>query len=133
MAERRRLTAIGRQDLWRLETGKVKNPEPDVLRELAVLYDINYELLVALFVEARFGVKVFEVEPTIDDFVTHEEQDCLRRLRRLPPSDRELLMSTLARLGGAPSGAEFRDEDRDGKTNRRSGVDRRKEDPKSAA
>jgi transcriptional regulator with XRE-family HTH domain len=57
LASRRQLSALTRQVLLRLEKGKTKNPEPDVLRDLAALYEVPYDDLVARWVNARYGVK----------------------------------------------------------------------------
>lgn len=58
IAARRGLSALTRQVIIRLERGKTKNPEPNVLRALAELYERPYDELVGLFVEVRFGLKV---------------------------------------------------------------------------
>ena len=42
IAERRKLVALTRQVLWRLEKGRVKNLDPKVLRALANLYEMSY-------------------------------------------------------------------------------------------
>jgi transcriptional regulator with XRE-family HTH domain len=56
IAFRRRLKVLTRQVLLRLEAGRTKNPEPEVLRALAELYEMPYEDLVQRFVERRFGL-----------------------------------------------------------------------------
>lgn len=58
IAERRKLAALTRQVLWRLEKGKVKNLDPKVLRALAELYDMSYEGLVERWTAHRYGVAV---------------------------------------------------------------------------
>lgn len=55
-ADRRQLRPLSRQVILRLEVGKTKNPEPEVLRSLAALYDVPHEELLAKFWEARYGV-----------------------------------------------------------------------------
>lgn len=55
-ARRRALKSVTRQVILRLERGQTKNPPPEVLRELADLYDISYQDLVAKWVAYRFGV-----------------------------------------------------------------------------
>lgn len=54
-AHQRGLTALSRQILLRLEGGKTKHPEPDVLRALATLYEQDYRQLVSEFVARRYG------------------------------------------------------------------------------
>jgi transcriptional regulator with XRE-family HTH domain len=56
MARRRGLSALTRQVLLRLERGQTKNPEPDVMRAIAALYEVDYRVLVEQFVRVRFGV-----------------------------------------------------------------------------
>jgi transcriptional regulator with XRE-family HTH domain len=56
IAARRKLEPLTRQVLWRLEKGKTKNPEPEVLRAVADLYDLAYQDVVSRFVQRRFGV-----------------------------------------------------------------------------
>jgi len=55
LAQRRDLHVLTRQVLLRLEDGKTKNPEPEVLRAVAVLYEVPYDDLVAKWVATRFG------------------------------------------------------------------------------
>src|SRR6185503_14598728 len=47
--------ALTRQVLLRLETGQTKNPEPQVLKAIAALYDLDYSDVVQRFVSARYG------------------------------------------------------------------------------
>ena len=56
IAKRKRLTALTRQVLWRLEKGKTKNIEPEKLRQLAVLYGVPYEQLLERFIPQRYGI-----------------------------------------------------------------------------
>lgn len=56
LAERRGLSGLSRQVLLRLEAGRTKNPEPNVLRSIATLYQVPYEELLARFWQARYGV-----------------------------------------------------------------------------
>jgi transcriptional regulator with XRE-family HTH domain len=58
VARRRGIVAIARQTIWRLEIGKVKHPDAEVLRAVAVLYDVSYEDLVIRCVDAAYGVKL---------------------------------------------------------------------------
>lgn len=57
-AKRRGLKALSRNVLLRLEKGQVKNPEPDVLKALATLYDMPYETLAGRFIEQRYGIRL---------------------------------------------------------------------------
>jgi hypothetical protein len=57
LAERRGLNPpLTYQVLFRLEAGQIKNPEPDVLRAIAALYELGYEHVVARFVEQRYAI-----------------------------------------------------------------------------
>jgi len=56
LAERRGLKGLSRQVLLRLERGQIKNPEPDVLRAVAELYEVPYSDVVLRLVAARFGL-----------------------------------------------------------------------------
>jgi transcriptional regulator with XRE-family HTH domain len=47
---------VTRQVLLRLEKGQIKNPEPDTLKALAVLYGLTYEELAGRFVRQRYGI-----------------------------------------------------------------------------
>ena len=74
IAERQGLEALTRQVLWRLEQGKTKNIEPEVLRAIGVLYKIRYEELAACWMEFRYGVSAESLAATaspttIDGFV----------------------------------------------------------------
>jgi transcriptional regulator with XRE-family HTH domain len=62
-AERRHLDAVTRQVLLRLEVGKTKNPEPEVLRAVAYLYGVTYEELVIRCVEAQYEVEMRPAKP----------------------------------------------------------------------
>jgi transcriptional regulator with XRE-family HTH domain len=56
LAERRKLPGLTRQVLWRLEAGRTKNPEPEVFRAIAELYEESYEEVIAKWVVYRYGV-----------------------------------------------------------------------------
>jgi transcriptional regulator with XRE-family HTH domain len=58
IAARRKLNGLSRQVLLRLENGRTKNPEPNVLRALADLYEMSYEEIAARFIAVRFGLSV---------------------------------------------------------------------------
>ncbi len=45
IAQRQGLRVLTRQVLLRLETGQTKNPKPEVLRAVAMLYDVPYEAI----------------------------------------------------------------------------------------
>ena len=57
LAQRRGLRALTRQVLLRLESGRTKYPDPEVLRAIAALYEIPYEILISQFVEARYNLR----------------------------------------------------------------------------
>lgn len=57
IAERRKL-GLTYQLMFRLEQGQTKNPDPDVLRDLAQLYTLNYDDLVDQVVTLRYGVSL---------------------------------------------------------------------------
>lgn len=52
-----RLKHVTYQRLQQLEAGKTKNPDPRLLRDLAVLYSVPYETLVERWVAHRFGLR----------------------------------------------------------------------------
>lgn len=54
IAHRRRIP-VTTNVLWRLERGKIKNPEPETLRALAELYELPYEQLALWVVEQLYG------------------------------------------------------------------------------
>lgn len=58
IARRREIPSVTRQILIRLERGQTKNPEPEVLRGVAALYEMPYEELAGRFVAHRYGVSV---------------------------------------------------------------------------
>lgn len=60
LADRRGL-AVGYQALRWLEEGKIKSPEPELLRAVADLYEFPYPALVGLFLAERYGVAVSDV------------------------------------------------------------------------
>jgi HTH-type transcriptional regulator, competence development regulator len=63
IADRRNITALSRQVLLRLEQGKTKNPEPEVLKAIADLYGVTYDELVIRCVEAQYGVEMRPAKP----------------------------------------------------------------------
>lgn len=56
IAQRRGLTVATRQKILRLETGKTKNIDPEVLRAVADLYERPYLELVGHVVAERYGI-----------------------------------------------------------------------------
>jgi hypothetical protein len=60
---RRRGLPVTTQHLRGLEKGTTKNPDPDVLRALARLYDLSYEALATQYVRVRFGLQVAAGQP----------------------------------------------------------------------
>ena len=54
--ERPELSAISLGKLDLLEKGKTKNPDPQILRGLAALYDIPFHTLFVEFLRARYGL-----------------------------------------------------------------------------
>lgn len=66
IATRRGLSRLSYNALRYLEEGKTKNPEPDVLRALATLYDVPYEELLAKFWETRYGVAADRVAAVLE-------------------------------------------------------------------
>lgn len=66
MAANQKLAAVSKGVLLGLEKGRTKNVDPDVLRDLAALYELPYEELVRRFVEHRYGL-------TRRDLVRHSE------------------------------------------------------------
>jgi transcriptional regulator with XRE-family HTH domain len=90
IARQKNMSAIGRQTVWRLETGKVKNPDEDVLRAIATLYGVTYEDLVARCVEAQYGIEMRPAKPgaprleaVVAAAFDPEEQRVLKAFRRV--------------------------------------------------
>jgi hypothetical protein len=52
------ISSITQGKLSHIERGLNQNPEPDLLRGIAVLYETPYEEIVSRWVECRFGVSV---------------------------------------------------------------------------
>jgi len=48
--------ALTRQVLLHLEAGKTKDPDPEVLRAVALLYGVSYEQIVSKLVACRYGL-----------------------------------------------------------------------------
>ena len=74
IAKRRGLSLITRQVILRLERGQTKNVEPDVLRQIASLYETSYRHVLASWVEHRYGAQPSELArdeapTTIEGFV----------------------------------------------------------------
>lgn len=57
-ARKKGAEAVTRQVLLRLEAGRTKNPEPEVLRGLGVLYDLPYRQLAGRFIARRYEIDV---------------------------------------------------------------------------
>jgi transcriptional regulator with XRE-family HTH domain len=93
--------------LLRLEKGKTKNPDPEVLRAMADLYNVPYEWLVQRWTRERYGIDVAEpVRLAAPNPLTDEEQDCLRAWRALSEDDRIQFFRFMKRVAEAtaPSG-----------------------------
>lgn len=58
IAAERGLSSLNMNSLGALERGAVKNPEPELFRELAVLYKHPYAELVGAYLAQRYGVMV---------------------------------------------------------------------------
>lgn len=108
IAHRRGLQGIAKQTLWRLESGKVKNPEAEVLRAVAELYDVTYEDLVVRCVEAQYGVALFPAAPGREKPASQsrpalasfdpDEQRLLTRYRQVSARDRLVIDSLLSTM-----------------------------------
>jgi transcriptional regulator with XRE-family HTH domain len=70
IAERRKLKALTRQVLWRLEKGKTKNIEPNVLRAVANLYQMSYSELVKQWTAKRYDIPI----TNLSDLISHEDE-----------------------------------------------------------
>lgn len=55
LARRRKLTGLSLQQLRYLEEGRTKHPDGDTLQAIASIYTLNYDELVARFVQASYG------------------------------------------------------------------------------
>lgn len=55
-ARQKKLAGLSRNVLLRLEGGKVKSPEPDVLSAVAALYEVSYDAIVREYVRFRYGL-----------------------------------------------------------------------------
>ena len=56
IAKRRKIPHITSNVLWRLEGGKIKHPDAEVLQSIAALYELPYRDIAAWFVELQYGV-----------------------------------------------------------------------------
>ena len=104
IAKKRGLDGITQQVLLRLEHGKTKNPEPEILRGVSHLYGVAYEDLVVRCVEAQFGVELRPAKPGEPKPEAHivpaldpKEEALLGLLRAIPDKGRRLdLMRLMA-------------------------------------
>ena len=76
IASRKKLKGVTRQVILRLEAGRTKNAEPEVLRGLADLYGMTYEALAATYLSRRYGLR-FDREENDRD----QEPDAIDLLR----------------------------------------------------
>lgn len=58
VAHRRKLSLLTLNTLGTLERGETKNPDPDLLKEVSTLYDLEYEAVVAAVVQHRYGIEL---------------------------------------------------------------------------
>ena len=65
-ATRRGLKALGRQTLWRLETGKIKFPSRDTLRDFAELFQLKYDDVVGMVVRHTYQVSLGGEPPNVE-------------------------------------------------------------------
>ena len=67
IAQNRKLKRLTKTVISELEQGRTKNPDPEVLRELADLYEVSYEALVSRFVEHWYGIDLHaKTQPFVD-------------------------------------------------------------------
>jgi transcriptional regulator with XRE-family HTH domain len=62
IAQRKGYRRLSRQIMLRLERGQVKNPNPDVLRDVAAFYGVEYAALAAQFTALTYGVRITVAE-----------------------------------------------------------------------
>jgi transcriptional regulator with XRE-family HTH domain len=62
IAQRKGYRRLSRQIMLRLERGQVKNPNPDVLRDVAAFYGVEYATLAAQFTALTYGVRITVAE-----------------------------------------------------------------------
>lgn len=111
IAERNKLPGLTRQVMWRLEAGKTKNAEPDVLRSLALLYEVPYQDLVARWVKVRFGVtctvtgEASKSEPVVRSKVDRELQKTVRLWGNLTTRERSHVLALMSDLVATRRGA----------------------------
>lgn len=82
IAARKGLEALSHQVIHRLEHGKVKHPDPEVLRQVAALYEVDYEDLARRFFSALYGIS-WEVS------TSETARQAARRRRREVQDDAE--------------------------------------------
>ena len=118
IAEKRKLAAINHQVLLRLEHGRVRHPDAEVLRQVAALYGESYEDVAYRWFSAEYGVAremtaeqvamnlARERERTAGD---DEEYAWLVKWRGLAPQGRklavkqvDLLLEEFAAAGARP-------------------------------
>jgi transcriptional regulator with XRE-family HTH domain len=74
LAAQKRIPGITKTVLHSLETGRTKNPEPEVLHALARLYTVPYADLVAAFVNHRYGMRDLPGQSVKLDLASHRQQ-----------------------------------------------------------
>lgn len=74
LSRERGYVALTRQILFRLERGQIKNPEPEVLKALALLYEMPYEVLAGQFVARRYGLPISNTEAHTDESTTRSHK-----------------------------------------------------------
>lgn len=115
IAQAKGLTALTKQALFGLEHGLTKNPDPDVLRAVAELYDVDYPWVVANFVGHRYGLSSttsLDLMKLAEDaehrgrrtgagtggLLTAKDQKLLDRIRALDDDDAHLVLTMLRQL-----------------------------------
>jgi len=63
-AAQRELPALTRQVLLRLEAGRTRHPDADVLQQLSTLYGVPYADLLGMYIASEYGLPVTERDLT---------------------------------------------------------------------
>lgn len=100
IAEEKGLRLLTMNSLGFLERGVTKNPDPELLREVAALYKVSYAPLAAKFAAMRYGIEINGtdlIRPPMDqasDLSKGESADVTAAATRLQQQHAALLAAT---------------------------------------
>lgn len=99
-AKRHRALTVNRLRL--LEEGRIQGPGADVLKAVAALYGLTYEMLAWRFVTANYGLTPEFVLPLLPDPLSEESEEFARTLdAQVPAGERIAVIDRLRKLAAA--------------------------------